>query len=120
MNQFGELVKELRLKRGFGLREFCRKFEHDPGNWSKVERGLIYPPEDTKQLEIWAEQLGIEKKSKEWFDFFDFASLTKGKIPDEMLNKKEVLDSLPIFFKTARGQKPTKEELEKLLAIINR
>ena len=43
---FGTFIKELRMKQRLGLREFCLKYEHDPSNWSKIEREVLSPPSD--------------------------------------------------------------------------
>lgn len=119
MNEnFGEFIKELRIRKELTLREFCRLHKHDPGNWSKIERGLLLPPENEATLEIWASQLGLEKGSSDWFNFMDLASLTRGKIPNNILEDEKLMESVPLFFRTIRGEKPDKETLNKLLRII--
>lgn len=47
---FGALLRELRLKNGVTLRQYCIKRDFDTGNISKLERNLIAPPYDKKQL----------------------------------------------------------------------
>lgn len=117
---FGEFVKELRIKKELTLREFCRVNGHDPGNWSKVERGLLYPPESEEILEQWAKQLGLKKGSADWFTFMDLASLTRGKIPNDILDDQKLMESVPLFFRTIRGEKPGTEELKELIRIIKK
>jgi len=117
---FGEFIKELRIKKRLTLREFCKINGHDPGNWSKIERGLLYPPENEKTLSDWALQLGIKKSDSDWFEFMDLASLTRGKIPSDIINNEELMDKVPLFFRTIRGDKPSKEELKELLKIIKK
>ena len=56
---FGEFVKILRSEQRLGLREFCVRYEHDPSNWSKIERGVIPPPKDLGLQEKLAAQLGL-------------------------------------------------------------
>ena len=119
-NSFGGLVKKLRLKKQMGLREFCLKYEHDPSNWSKLERGKLPPPNDIETLVKWATQLGLKKGISEWYEFFDLAALENGNIPQDILSDKELVDALPIFFRTVRGQKPTEEELNKLAELLKR
>jgi len=34
--RFGERIKQLRLERNLGLREFCENVGVDPSNWSKI------------------------------------------------------------------------------------
>jgi len=43
-----------------------------------------------------------------------------GRIPDYVLKDKKLVAQLPVFFRTLSGQKPSREDLEKLLEIINR
>lgn len=118
--RFGEFVKSLRKSREMGLREFCISFNHDPSNWSKMERGVLPPPRNEETLKLWASQLGIKKGSDEWYKFFDLAFAEQGRIPSDILSDEEVVEKLPIFFRTVRGQKPSREELEKLYELIKR
>lgn len=115
---FGQFINELRIKRGLTLREFCKINGHDPGNWSKLERGLLFPPENEETLEKWSTQLGIEKGDSDWFAFMDLASLTRGKIPSDIINDEELMSKVPLFFRSIRGDKLNKEELKSLLKII--
>jgi transcriptional regulator with XRE-family HTH domain len=120
MVKFGELIKSLRLKNDYTLRQFCLKFGHDPSNWSKLERGILSPPNNVDVLQEWAKQLNIKLETPEWFKFYDSAFMAKGEIPADILTDKEIMEKIPIFFRTARGQKPSKEELQILMEIIRR
>ena len=40
------------------------------------------------------------------------------RIPDQILQDKELAAHLPAFFRTLSGQKPSWEDMEKLLGII--
>lgn len=115
---FGDFIKEIRLRQNLTLRDFCKKYEHDPSNWSKIERGRLQPPNDEKTILEWAKQLGLKKGDADWHKLFDLAALEKGKIPHDILNDKELVQALPVFFRTLRGQKPSKEELKNLAEIL--
>jgi len=117
---FGTFVKELRARRRLGLREFCLEHGHDASNWSKIEREVLAPPRDEGILRKWAKQLGLKEGSEDWLKFFDYAAVDAGRIPDYVLNDEELVTQLPVFFRTLSGDKPSREDLEKLLAIINR
>ncbi len=117
---FGQFVKEDRLAKGLGLREFCRKLGIDASNWSKVERGTLAPPQDEKKLEKIANILGIEPNTDKWKALHDQANIDAGIIPKDLLSDKEVLNSLPMFFRTIRSEKPTPEELDKLIKKIQK
>lgn len=115
---FGQFVKKERLARGVGLREFCRKLGIDASNWSKVERGTLAPPQDEKKLKKIAKVLGIHQNTDKWKALQDKANIDAGIIPKDLLSDKEVLNSLPMFFRTIRSEKPSPEELDKLIRKI--
>jgi transcriptional regulator with XRE-family HTH domain len=115
---FGEYVKQLRERRRLGLREFCLENGHDPSNWSKIEREVLSPPRDEDTLRTWAGQLGLSHGSDEWLRFFDYAAVDAGRIPDYVLKDERLVAQLPVFFRTISGQKPSREDLEKLVELI--
>jgi transcriptional regulator with XRE-family HTH domain len=115
---FGTFIKNKRIKKGLTLREFCRKTKVDPSNWSKIERGILPPPKSRPILEEIAGTLGLSKKSQDWHLLFDLASISY--IPSELLEDATIIDKLPIFFRTLRGEKPTRKELKELLEKIRK
>ena len=115
---FGTFIKELRKRQQLGLREFCLEHGHSPGNWSKIEREVLQPPRDERTLRAWAKQLGVQPASDDWHKFFDYAAVGAGRIPDHILENKELAAHLPAFFRALAGQKPSREAAERLLAII--
>ena len=115
---FGELLKEKRLKLDLSLREFCKKNNLDPSNWSKYERGVAKPPLNTKILDEFAVYLEIEKGTTEYQEFIDFANIDQGKIPMDLLENNRIKDYLPLFFRTARDTRPTEEELMGIIKTI--
>ena len=118
LKKFGGMLYDLRIKSGLTLREMCRKVNHDPSNWSKMERGIISPPSDKKTLELWARILGIKKNSKELDEFVYQANVAQGVIPFDVMKEKELVASLPAFFRTLKNKKPTKEEVDNIINLI--
>lgn len=116
MTTFGDYIKQLRLKNKITLREFCRITGIDPSNWSKVERSILPPPKSKQVLEDIARVLKIQKNSEQWHTIMDLAAITH--IPRELLSDQSIVEKLPVFFRTLRGQKPTQEELENLIKLI--
>ena len=115
---FGAFFKTKRTEQGATLRQFAGSHDLDPGNLSKMERGLLPPPQNTEKLEEYAKYLGIKKGSDDWYEFFDLAAAETGRIPDEILSDEEVMSHLPLLFRTFRGQKVSAEKLDKLIKKI--
>jgi transcriptional regulator with XRE-family HTH domain len=115
---FGRLFKELRQKKGYTLREYCRLFQKDPGNMSKMERGLLPPPTATEELTELALSLGLRKNAEEWSNFFTVAVVSAGKIPKEIMSDEEVIQHLPILLRTMTGQKIDENKLKALIEMI--
>lgn len=109
---FANFIREKRIAAGLTLREFCKLFGFDASNWSKVERGLLTPPQSKKILDEIASVLKIEKESQGYKEMIDLAALSS--IPEDLI-ESEILEHLPVFFRTVRGDKPTEEELKTLL-----
>lgn len=116
LKKFGALLGKLRAENNLSIREICKLVGYDPSNWSKIERGLISPPSEEKTLKLWVKALKI--KGEEIQKFMDDASIAQGIIPDDILNKTEMLELMPAFFRIIRNKKPTKEELDTLMNLI--
>ena len=117
LQKFGEILEELRIKKCFSLREICKLVDYDPSNWSKIERGRISPPADIKTLTKWARALGL-KDAKELQKFTDVARIAQGIIPEDILSQKNAVGYLPAFFRTLRNEKPTREEIDRLIELV--
>lgn len=111
---FGEFFKKKRIEAGKTLRQFCIENNLDPGNISKLERGILPPPTGEEKLEYYAKCLKIKKGSDDWYELFDLAHVSAGRIPEEILSDSNSLSKLPLVFRTLRGQKLTREQLNKL------
>ena len=117
---FGEKFKQLRQKTGMTLRQFCLTHGLDPGNYSRLERGIATPPQSREKLEKLAISLNLEQETDEWYDFFDDAAACNGTIPKYIMDDKELATKLPLVFRTIRGERVDPEKLEKLAEIIRR
>lgn len=119
-NRFGELLKELRMRAGLSLREFCLRNQIDPGNYSRVERGVFRPPQNREMLEKYALALGLSDGSDEWLQLFDLAAAGRGKIPEDIMSDDELADKLPVLFRTVRGTQVSSEKLNEFVEMIRR
>jgi len=119
-NPFGDLLRKLRADRKVTLRAFCLENGFDPGNFSRIERGLFPAPQSQEILEKYAGAFGLEPGTDEWLEFFDAAAVSKGHIPPDLLSDAEVTAKLPVLFRTLRGQPVPPDELDELVEIIRR
>ena len=117
---FGEFVRTKRIEAELSLREFCKQAETDPSNWSKVEREMSPAPANRDFLEQVAKLLKFKKGSADWSTFFDLAYISQQRIPDDVYKDDRIVAALPVFFRTVRGEKPTEEELDNLIALLKR
>ncbi len=115
---FGKLFKELRLNGGYTLRSYCRTFKKDPAYISRLERGKVPPPSDPDEIETLALSHSLKENTDEWDNFFTLATVSSGKIPDEIMSDEDILDKLPILLRTIQGQTLSEEKLKKLVELI--
>ncbi len=116
--KFGEFFKEKRIALGLTLREFCRKNGFDPGNISRLERGILPPPHGEEQRIRYAEALEIRKGSDDWLQFFDYAATGLGQVPYDIMSDELLLAKLPLLFRTVRGADLSREELENMIDVL--
>ena len=119
-NPFGDLLRRLRTERKVTLRAFCLENGFDPGNFSRLERGLYPAPKSQHLLEKYAKAFGLEPGTDGWLEFFDAAAVSKGQLPPDLLTDAELVEKLPVLFRTLRGKPVPSEELDELVDVIRR
>ncbi len=117
---FGEFFKQKRIGLRKTLRQFCAANKLDPGNISKLERGLMPPPQGSDKLEEYAGYFNIKKGTDDWYKFFDLAHIESGRIPEDLLEDEAVAVKLPILFRTLRGKKISEKKLDELVQLIRK
>ena len=120
MTQFGKYIKSLRTRKQQTLREFCLEHGIDPGNYSRIERGRFPAPQKQETLERYATALGLARGSDEWIEFFDVAAASRGEIPSDLLKDEELLQKLPMLFRTLRATPVEDSKLDKLVEEIRK
>lgn len=100
MGRFGEFFKAQRMSTGLTLRAFCEKCGLDPSNTSKIERGLLPPPQG-QRLSEYARLLKLKVASNEWYEFCDLAAAEAGRLPAD-LQDEDLAGKLPVFFRLLR------------------
>ncbi len=117
-NAFGAFFAELRRRAGVSLREFCRTNGFDPGNTSKLERGVLSPPQSSEILQKYAEALGLSKGTDDWIRFFDFAAIGTGMIPSDIVADEHLMKAIPLLFRSVRCRNLTEEDVHRLVEDI--
>ena len=118
--EFGAFFRSCRIRLGLTLRAFCSANGFDAANISRLERGVMAPPSSREKLEEYARSLKIESGSNEWYEFFDLAAAASGRIPADLMNDKQLIPKLPLVFRTLRGGKVTRKQLDGLIERIRR
>lgn len=115
---FGEFFKQKRLSTGLTLRKFCETYNYDPGNISKIERGILPPPHAEDKLKQYASALKIKVGSGDWRVFLDSALATNKSFTVTKISDEAVLGKLPTFFRTLDNKDLTPEKLDKIIDLL--
>ena len=119
-NQFGPFARQIRVQLGETLRHFCARVSLDPAYVSRIERGLLAPPQDQAKLDYYAESLGLVRGTDEWQTFMDQAATAAGRLPQDALKNEQLMACLPAFLRTMRGQRVEDEDLDHLVEMIRK
>lgn len=115
---FGEFFKAKRIARELTLREFCEKNEFDPGNISKLERGVLPAPHGDDKLKKYSKALGLKPGNDDYVEFFDLAAVSAKNFAVKNITNEELLKKLPVLFRTLDKKDLTEEKLNRIIAII--
>ena len=117
---FEELFSAKRKALGKTLREFCRENGFDAGNISKIERGILTPPQSKEKRLQYASALGIKEGSDDWLEFCDLATISAGKIPTGIVSDKELMAEVPVLFRSIRKEGVEKAKIHELLEALKK
>jgi transcriptional regulator with XRE-family HTH domain len=100
--RFGPYLKQLRLERRITLRDFAKRSGIDVGYLSRVERGVVTPPQHPEALEKLSEALEIESGGPKWSNLVDYGSVDNAAVPDDLMRRKPLANLLPFCFSKFR------------------
>lgn len=101
---FGEFFRSRRKTLGLSQSEFCRRNDFDKGNISRLERGLVPPPQDRELLGAYAAALKLKEGTADWERFSELAGIETGRIPADILDEPRAIRHLSEAFRTARAR----------------
>jgi len=120
MNTFGEFVKERRLKLGLTLRAFSSLIQMDAANYSKIERGVLEPPEPGAKLDLFRAALKIQPDSEDERELMLLAELGKNRIPTGVRNNQIAMAGLPVLFRSLEEAELTEQKFNELVEFLKR
>ncbi len=109
---FGTHIKELRIQAKISLRDFSRRLEMDPSNWSKIERGVMPPPAGGALVARIASILTLDAGQTQELE--DLAAMARRELPRDLVDE-ELLAKMPAFFRALKGREYTADDLQKLI-----
>lgn len=115
---FGTFFKTKRIEKGLTLRQFCEEHDFDPGNISKLERGVLAAPQSDEKLKKYAKALGLKQGGAEYIEFFDLASASGRNFKVKNIDDPSLLKRLPVLFRTLDKKDLTEDKLERIIKII--
>jgi len=99
---FGTYFRERRNSLGLSLRRFCRQHKFDAGNISKLERGILRPPQGQQTLKGYARALELIPESDEWHKLFELAAAGNERISPKLKESQFAKGNLTKVFRTLR------------------
>jgi transcriptional regulator with XRE-family HTH domain len=101
---FGRFLREQRKESRISLRAFAAEIDVDPSNYSKIERGVLQPPEG-EILERIGDALKIPRGTSQWQYFTYLADTARGDLPEDIVGDEAVAAALPAFFQRLRKER---------------
>lgn len=116
MNDFGPLLRDLRLRANLGLRRFAELVGIKPSNLSDIENGRRHPPSDPEKLREIAEALGLAEDSLEWEQLFD-AARRPGDLPADIRHMAD-RKLIPALLRTIDDLRLGDDDISRLIADV--
>lgn len=112
---FNSFLKEKRLKRGIGLREFARLIGLQPSNYCSIESGSLPAPSEPFLRKISAI---LNLNLKEGRFLFDLAAKTRDDIPADLkeLIKKDAV--IPALLRTVEDEEVSPKQIREIVEDI--
>ena len=108
---FGDFLKKLRLRAGYGLRRFAELIEIPASNLCDIEHGRRSMPKD--YLEPTADVLGLGQGSRDWEKFFELARKSN-ELPAD-IQKITHRRLIPALLRTIDNVKLSDKDIKKLI-----
>jgi transcriptional regulator with XRE-family HTH domain len=115
---FGEMLREFRFRRDYGLREFAEIIGELPSNYSAIESGTRKPWKDLRKITQVAEALSLINGSSECDMFFIAAQQGTALPPDIQPMLENPL--VPALLRTVKEKQLSPQQLRNLIEHIRK
>lgn len=116
--EFGELVRNTRLKNGVSAREASSNCGMLPSNFSKLEHGALAPPKELFRQRKLASAIGIMPDSEDETTFFDSAARATGSVPVDIAEIISKDDAVPLLLRTIGNKRLSRGEITRIVEIV--
>ncbi len=112
---FGEYLREMLMEKRMSLRELSRRSKIDVSNLSKMERGVVYPPQKRQTLIKIASAIELDEQQKQ--RLIELAALVNGMVPVDLSHVKKN-KAIPLLLRAINNKKLGEEQVEKLARLV--
>jgi len=115
---FGTYLKSLRKASGKAARIVALEAGMQPSNYSRLEYGVINPPQIKAKLDRLARAVGIIDNEAEMARFYDLAAMANQSIPLDLADIISKDDAVPLMLRTLGNKRLTKQEVEEIVRLV--
>ena len=116
--QFGKYLKGLRKASGKPARIVALEAGMQPSNYSRLEYGVLNPPQTRAKLDRLAKAVGVPDDGVEMARFYDLAAQANKSTPVDLADIISKDDAIPLMLRTLGSKKLTKQEIEDIVKLV--
>ena len=114
---FGKHLKALRKASGKAARIVALEAGMQPSNYSRLEYGVINPPQTKQKLDRLASAVGVFG-STEMSQFYDLAAAANKSVPLDLADIISKDDAIPLMLRIIGNKKLSKQEVHEILKLV--
>ena len=115
---FGKYLKGLRKASGKAARIVALEAGMQPSNYSRLEYGVLNPPQVRSKLDRLAKAVGVTDSRSEMARFYDLAAAANKSVPLDLADIISRDEAVPLMLRTIGNKKLTKQEIEEIVKLV--
>lgn len=118
--EFGDFIRNHRKARSITGRSAAHNADMLPSNFSKIEHGILNPPQDPTKLKKLAVAVGIDLEidTEAAAKFFDLAAKANESTPVDIAEIISRDEAVPLLLRTIGNKRLTKSEIDQIVSIV--